>query len=104
MIIDDGGHKMHQQIASYEALWHAVKRGGFYVIEDINTSFKTRYGGGRRPNCTGATATNLVKTLTDRVHAMPVKGHPGKYLEDAQFQSPVARVDCHHFICFITKR
>ena len=105
VIIDDGGHSMVQQQTSFHVLWHRLKRGGVYIIEDINTSFKTRYGGTRRPNCTSPTTLNaLVKSLLDQVHAVPVSGHPGKFLEDVEFRSPIARVDCHHFICFITKR
>ncbi len=33
-IIDDGGHKALQHVASFEALWPHVKPGGWYCIED----------------------------------------------------------------------
>lgn len=110
VIIDDGGHSMQQQINSFKVLWSRVKRGGVYVVEDLNSSFKTRYGGVRRP--TGGsrdgsyaiTMTNFLKEMTDQLHALPVPHHPGKFIEDTEFKSPVARIDCHHFICFITKR
>jgi hypothetical protein len=40
IIIDDGGHHFEQQSLSYEILFSkALKPGGYYVIEDIETSF-----------------------------------------------------------------
>ena len=104
IIIDDGGHTMQQQQTSFAVLYSSLRKGGVYVIEDMNTSFKTRYGGTRRPNCTSPTTANMIKSLYDEVHTVPVKGHAGKMLEDIHFRSRVERVDCFHFICFITKR
>ena len=108
VVIDDGGHTMDQQITSFKVLWPHVKRHGVYVIEDLNTSFKTRYGGGKRPadaksGVERPTTTNMIKGLLDALHAVPVPGHPGKYAEDTEFRSPYGRVDCFHFVCFITK-
>lgn len=34
-IIDDGSHKVQDQIASFDWLWERVKPGGKYFIEDI---------------------------------------------------------------------
>lgn len=40
IIIDDGGHHYEQQALSYQILFeHALKPGGWYIIEDIETSF-----------------------------------------------------------------
>lgn len=39
IIVDDGGHKMDQQITAFKALWGAVKDGGQYVVEDTHTSY-----------------------------------------------------------------
>ncbi len=33
-VIDDGGHKATQHVASFEGLWKHVKPGGWYCIED----------------------------------------------------------------------
>ncbi len=38
-IIDDGGHKALQHVASFEALWPHVKPGGWYCIEDCFSLF-----------------------------------------------------------------
>ncbi|KAJ1326185.1 forkhead protein FKH [Microdochium nivale] len=45
IIIDDGGHTMHQQQVSLEQLWKAVTPGGIYFLEDLQTSFMAAYGG-----------------------------------------------------------
>jgi hypothetical protein len=42
VIIDDGGHKMSQQITSFEVLWPFVSGSGIYVVEDIFTSYWTK--------------------------------------------------------------
>lgn len=39
LIIDDGGHKMSQQIISFKTLFPQLKSGGYYVIEDLETSY-----------------------------------------------------------------
>jgi len=48
ILIDDGGHTMHQQIVSYEELFGHVKDGGVYLCEDIHTSYWLRFGGGHK--------------------------------------------------------
>ena len=39
IVIDDGGHSMEQQQVSFGYLFPFVRPGGYYVIEDIHTSF-----------------------------------------------------------------
>jgi len=43
IIIDDGSHKVLHQLKSLNMLWDHVSKGGFYVIEDIHTSFYKEY-------------------------------------------------------------
>lgn len=35
IVIDDGSHRIDDQLASFEILWPKIKPGGLYVIEDI---------------------------------------------------------------------
>ena len=46
ILIDDGGHTMTQQIATFEELYPAVRENGVYLIEDLHTSYWEEYGGG----------------------------------------------------------
>lgn len=45
IVIDDGSHRWDHQRISVGHLIRHVKPGGFYVIEDIHTSFVDRYRG-----------------------------------------------------------
>jgi hypothetical protein len=46
VIIDDGSHINQHQIESFETLLPFLKDGGIYIIEDTQTSYWPRFGGG----------------------------------------------------------
>jgi Methyltransferase domain len=48
ILIDDGGHTMRQQIATFEELFPHVAPHGVYLCEDLHTSYSHRWGGGYR--------------------------------------------------------
>ncbi len=48
ILIDDGGHTMDQQIATFEELFPHLSERGVYVCEDLHTSYWKEYGGGYR--------------------------------------------------------
>jgi len=65
IVLDDGGHFPHAQIASLDRLWSAVKPGGVYVVEDTHTNYWPGYDGGLlRPD----TFIEHVKPLVDDLH------------------------------------
>lgn len=66
LIVDDGGHKMHQQIASFRALWPHLKDCGTYIVEDTHTSYWPGFGGGFREP---ASFIEFAKGLVDRMHS-----------------------------------
>jgi hypothetical protein len=43
-ILDDGGHTVKQQRISIETLWKHVKKGGYYIIEDLHTNIQEFQG------------------------------------------------------------
>lgn len=48
-ILDDGSHIPRHQIASFEYLFrNGLNNGGCYLVEDCQTSYWRRYGGGLR--------------------------------------------------------
>jgi hypothetical protein len=66
VLIEDGGHHMGQQIATFEELYPHVKEDGVFLIEDLHTSYRRGYGGGhRRPG----TFMEYAKGLTDQLNA-----------------------------------
>ena len=66
VLIDDGGHRMRQQIATFEELYPHVKEDGVFLVEDMHTSYWKGFGGGyRRPG----TFMEYAKGLTDQLNA-----------------------------------
>lgn len=80
LVIDDGGHRMHQQILGFEVLFPALLPGGMYIVEDTHTSYVGPYGGGGK-----TTTVKYFHALTDRVNT----GEEGVGV----FANPVATVD-----------
>jgi len=66
VLIDDGGHTMGQQIATFEELYPHVSENGVFLVEDVHTSYWPKYGGGyRKPD----TFMEYAKALTDQLNA-----------------------------------
>ncbi len=66
IIVDDGGHKMDQQITSFRTLWPALRDGGLYIVEDVHTSYWPGFGGGFRAP---GSFVEFAKDLIDRMHS-----------------------------------
>lgn len=70
ILIDDGGHLMHQQIATFEELYSFVADDGVYLCEDLHTSYWPDWGGGlRRPG----TFIEFTKQLVDSLNGFSTK-------------------------------
>ncbi|MFV2057232.1 MAG: class I SAM-dependent methyltransferase [Thiohalomonadales bacterium] len=46
ILIDDGGHRMGQQINTFEELFPVIDENGVYLCEDMHTSYWKGWGGG----------------------------------------------------------
>lgn len=66
VVIDDGGHRVEQQIATFEMLFQSVRPGGTYLVEDLHTNYWREYGGGYR---LAGTFIELAKGVMDQMHA-----------------------------------
>lgn len=66
VLIEDGGHMMTQQIATFEELWPNVVDGGVFLMEDLHTSYWSHFGGGLRRE---GTFIEYAKKLIDQQHA-----------------------------------
>ena len=64
VVIDDGSHVGTHVNTSFRALFPALRPGGWYVIEDLETSYWESHGGG--PPGSPGTAVDLVRGLVDR--------------------------------------
>jgi len=62
LILDDGGHKMSEQITSFEALFPKLKPCGYYIIEDLETSYLENW------QDQDLTTIEFLKQLVDKVN------------------------------------
>jgi hypothetical protein len=99
IIVDDGGHKMDQQMTSFRTLWPHLADGGLYIVEDVHTSYWPGFGGGLRAQ---GSFVEFCKTLVDLMHSWYTE-------DDAAFPlHPMARelgsVTFHDSLVVIAKR
>lgn len=64
ILIDDGGHTMAQQIATFEELYRHIKSDGVCLCEDLHTSLLPNFGGGYLRK---GTFLEYSKALVDRL-------------------------------------
>lgn len=72
IVIDDGGHTMIQQKISFEILYHKVKNGGVYLVEDTHTSYWNEFGGGLKNS---KSFIEYSKNLIDSLYEHHVPNH-----------------------------
>jgi SAM-dependent methyltransferase len=68
IVIDDGGHKMNQQISSFNYLYEMIADEGIYLVEDTHTSYfdNDEFNGGiGKKN----TFVEFAKQFIDSLHA-----------------------------------
>jgi hypothetical protein len=83
LVVDDGSHIGSHIVTSFDVLFSALKPGGFYVIEDLETAYLPSFGGG--PPGTPGTAAALTKSLLDELNmssrrVAAVHAYPGLVL------------------------
>ena len=66
ILIDDGGHRMDQQIVTFEELFPHIAEDGVYLCEDLHTSYLPQFGGGYRRS---GTFIETAKGLVDQLNA-----------------------------------
>lgn len=119
VIIDDGGHMMDQQLVSLQTLWKAVKPGGTYFVEDLETSYLEEYGGGRAAAGAGGlrrkdTMVQFIQKMAEdlmypdaRMEVYHVEeGQDKAWYRKVQFDEveSINHIDCSRQICAISKR
>jgi hypothetical protein len=72
IIVDDGGHRMDEQIVTFEELYRHMSDDGVYLCEDLHTSYWPEWGGGlRQPG----TFIEYSKRFIDFLHAHHIPEH-----------------------------
>jgi len=99
LVIDDGSHVNAHQIESFRILWPAVKDGGWYVVEDVQTSYWPAYGGGM-PGAPAyaSSCMSFFKALADSVNQC-------EFLEPARIQTEpsIGQIAFHHNMIVLQK-
>ena len=79
IIIDDGSHVPQQVTASFNVLFPRLRAGGFYLIEDVQTTFWPQFGGSALG---GATMRLAMATLENLHHAEIKVAHPTRHTDE----------------------
>ena len=98
ILLDDGGHKMKQQIATFEELFPHIHENGVYLCEDLHTSYWQKYGGGYRKR---GTFIEYSKNFIDQINAWHSKS--GR-LEVTDFTRSAYSLHYYDSILVIEKR
>jgi hypothetical protein len=99
IVIDDCSHVSSQIIESFKTIFPYLKPNGWYIIEDLQTSYLDGYGGNERNLIDQKTSINFIKSLVDSVN--------GNYiLEDMPliFRSEIRQISIYPKIVFIQKK
>jgi hypothetical protein len=95
-IVDDGGHFMYQQVASFEKLFLKLKAGSQYFIEDLECSFEEKFTSGVNA---GKIMINYVKDIINDLITRNYIKSP----RIVPISSWVLGVDCMEEVCAFTK-
>lgn len=101
IIIDDGSHISSHVIETFKFLFNALNPKGFYVIEDLQTSYQDDYGGSSSDLNDPTTSMNFFKAACDSVNWKFTRNFP------EESHSLLEYINSIHFyekICFIRKK
>lgn len=98
IIVDDGSHINEHIIASFEILFPHLARGGYYVIEDMGTSYQEEYGGDALNLERKDIATGYIKDFVDIVNSRSIEGRARSV-----FDGEIAGFSVYPSMCFIEK-
>jgi len=100
IIIDDGSHISKHIISSFNFLYPYLNEDGFYIIEDLQTSYIPRYGGSRLRLNKFNTSMNFLKRLADCVN---YEHNDRPFFKKNKFDGLVKFVHFYQNIVFIKK-
>lgn len=103
IIIDDGGHAWNQQKTTFKHLFPHLNNGGFYVIEDLTTSYLK----GSVWDTGGRTTVEFLKRLVDHTNLngksiVGTKELAGKEIN--YYESTIEYMLFYKGLCIIKKR
>jgi len=100
IIIDDGGHTMVQQQASFWELWWHIKVGGYYVMEDLETSYWPQFDGGYRNK---GNTMEMLKGLVDNLNHAGIGYSRAKGLAEGLPDYGIEFIHFYPSLCILKK-
>ena len=98
-VIDDGSHVNAHQIESFRILWPFVKNGGWYVVEDVQTSYWPAFGGGMPGSPRhGDSCMTFFKALADSVNQCEFLERPS-----VETAPSIGHIAFHHNLIVLRK-
>jgi hypothetical protein len=98
IVVDDGSHRPEHIRATFAVLFPLLSEGGFYAIEDVQTSYWPRFGGSADPK-DPATTMSMVKDFLDGLNYEEFGDQRPRFYTD----SHVVAVHCYHGLVIIEK-
>lgn len=83
IVLEDGGHTMKQQQVTFGYLIDYVKPGGYYILEDLHTSFRNDY---READCQFS-SYEMLKNIEKKI--VPFSN----YIDSAQQEHLLSKID-----------
>ncbi len=100
IIIDDGSHRQSHIIASYEVLFPLLKPGGYYVIEDTQTSYWPSFEGSTVDMDTIPSAMNY---FISRIHSVNAPEWIKEEVPVGKRNEGIAAIAFYHNLLMIKK-
>ncbi|KAJ2966856.1 hypothetical protein NQ176_g9947 [Zarea fungicola] len=97
VIVDDGGHHMHEQITSFLHLWRALEPGGVYICEDLETSYFPMFHGDASTN--DSSKYTMTKFIFELLDDKMISGTGTKHRISQEIHS----IECMKEICAFVK-
>lgn len=99
-IIDDGSHLNSHQIKTFEILFPKLNYGGYYFIEDIQTSYFLKYGGDGFYLDNKKNAVNYFKRLVDKINFQEIEN---PFFKPDYFCKNITEIHFYHNLIVIKK-
>lgn len=101
VVIDDGSHVNAHVRSTFQTLFPYVNAGGYYIIEDLHTSYFAEFGGAPPGTNTDQTSIGLVKQLVDGINHehFRIDDYVASYTDEQ-----ITAVHVYEKIAFIEKR
>ncbi|MBU3558525.1 hypothetical protein [Polynucleobacter sp. Nonnen-W13] len=99
VVIDDGGHRMEQQITTLEELYLPMQNDGVYLCEDTHTSYMPSFGGGHQKK---NTFIEYSKKLIDQLNAFHIE--ESEYLAQNYFTQATDSIHFYDSVVVIEKK